>query len=227
MMNYLDIILVPLSLFLSVGYHACLWHNFKNNPSHIIIGINTMKRREWLQGIKKGDDKKAMLAVQSLRNALMESILTGTITMLITIALGALANSAYRATSLFETTPFFGSQTFRIIVLKYGSAAVFLLASFLCSTIAVSFLVDANYLINASGEFLSFGHTKKVLERGFLMGVAGTRMLCISLPLLLWLIGPVIVLISSLAMLWVLYGLDYVTKVHGLATMKSSVDGPN
>lgn len=223
--NYLDTILVPLSMFLSVGYHALLWHNFKNNPSLITIGINTLKRREWLQGIKQGDDKKEVLAVQSLRNTLMEAILTATVTILITIALAALANNAYKASDLLATTSFFGSQTGRIIVLKYGSASVFLLTSFLCSSIAISYLVDANFLINASGELLSRGHTKNVLERGFLMGVVGSRLLCISLPLLLWLIGPVLVLISSLAMLWVLYGLDYATKLHGPTIKKCNVDG--
>uniref|UniRef100_A0A803MI25 Uncharacterized protein n=1 Tax=Chenopodium quinoa TaxID=63459 RepID=A0A803MI25_CHEQI len=177
----------------------------------------------------KGDDKKEVLAVQSLRNTLMESILTATITMLITTALAALANNAYKASDLLATTQFFGSQTGRIVVLKYGSALVFLLTSFLCSSIAISYLVDANFLINASGELLSRGHTKRVLERGFLMGVVGSRMLCISLPLLLWLIGPVFVLISSLVMVWILYGLDYATKLHGLtmSTKSSVIDESN
>lgn len=150
----------------------------------------------------------------------MEVILTATVTILSTVALAALANNAYKASDLLATTPFFGTQTGRIIVLKYGSAFVFLLTSFLCSSIAISYLVDANFLINASGEYMSRGHTKVVLERGFLMGVVGSRMLCISLPLMLWLIGPVFVLISSLGMLWVLYGLDYVTKVHGVSILK-------
>ncbi|CAO2823928.1 unnamed protein product [Amaranthus hypochondriacus] len=220
MANHLDIILVPLSLFLSVGYHAFLWHNFNNNPSIITLGIITLKRREWFHGIKQGDDKKEVLAVQSLRNSLMETILTATITMLINIGLAALANNAYKATNLLGSTPFFGSQSGRIIVLKFGSASVFLLTSFLCSSIAIGYLVDANYLINASGEMLSRGHTKRVLERGFIMGIVGSRMLCISLPLLMWLIGPVFVLISSLVMIWVLYGLDYSIKLQGLTTHK-------
>ncbi|XP_074310247.1 uncharacterized protein LOC141646057 [Silene latifolia] len=212
--NYLDTILVPLSLFLTVGYHVFLWHNFKHNPSIIIVGINTLKRRQWLQGIKLGDDKKEILAVQSLRNALMETILTATITMLITMALAALANNAYKGSNLMAETPFFGSQSGRIIVLKFGSVLVFLLTSFLCSSIAIGYLVDSNFLINATGELLGRAYTRIVLERGFIMGVVGSRMLCISLTLLLWLFGPVPVVVSSVVMLWVLYGLDYADKAH-------------
>ena len=69
-------------------------------------------------------------------------------------------------------------------------------------------------------ESQSRENSKSVLERGFLMSVVGSRLLCISLPLLLWLIGPVLVLISSLAMLWVLYGLDYSIKLQGLTIQK-------
>ncbi|KAK9723716.1 hypothetical protein RND81_05G020300 [Saponaria officinalis] len=215
--NYLDTILVPLSLFLSIGYHVFLWHNFNNNPSIITLGINTLKRREWLQGIKQDDDKKEMLAVQSLRNALMESILTATITILVIMSLAALANNSYKASNLMGVTPLFGSQSGRIMVLKYGSISIFLITSFMCSSIAIGYSVDANFLINASGQFSGRAYTRSVMERGFLMGVVGSRVLCISLTLLLWLFGPMLVFVSSLAMLWVLYDLDYATKVHHMS----------
>ncbi|KAK9734162.1 hypothetical protein RND81_04G119200 [Saponaria officinalis] len=212
--SYLDTILVPMSLFLSVGYHVFLWHNYKHNPSIIILGLNSLKRRHWLQGIKLGDDKKEMLAVQSLRNALMEAILTATITILITMSLAALANNAYKDSNLMSENPFFGSQSGRIIVLKYGSALIFLLTSFLCSSIAIGYFVDSNFLINSSDGFTGRAYTEIVFERAFLIGVVGSRLLCISLTLLLWLFGPVSVVISSLGLLWALYGLDYADKAH-------------
>ncbi|KAL9236119.1 hypothetical protein vseg_010823 [Gypsophila vaccaria] len=213
-MSYLDTILVPMSLFLSIGYHVFLWHNYKNNPSIIILGLNSLKRKQWLHGIKLGDDKKEMLAVQSLRNALMEAILTATITILITMSLAALANNAYKGSNLMSENPFFGAQTGRIIVVKYGLALIVLLTSFLCSSIAIGYFVDSNFLINSSGESMGRTYTGTVLETGFFMGIVGSRLLCISLTLLLWLFGPVPVIISSLCLLWALYGLDYADKAH-------------
>lgn len=50
---YLDTILVPLSLFLTVGYHTYLWHNFKNKPSNTTIGINALRRKAWFLNIKE------------------------------------------------------------------------------------------------------------------------------------------------------------------------------
>lgn len=49
---YLDTILVPLSLFLTVGYHAYLWHTFTTKPSITSIGIDMLRRRSWFQGVK-------------------------------------------------------------------------------------------------------------------------------------------------------------------------------
>ncbi|XP_071738427.1 uncharacterized protein [Rutidosis leptorrhynchoides] len=72
---YMDTILVPLSFFITFGYHAYLWYHFKIKPSATTIGIESIKRKHWLKDMRKGDDKQGTLAVQSLRNTLMSSIL--------------------------------------------------------------------------------------------------------------------------------------------------------
>lgn len=52
-MIYLDTMVVPLSLFLTVGYHAYLWHIYKNRPSLTTIGANSLTRRDWFLAIKE------------------------------------------------------------------------------------------------------------------------------------------------------------------------------
>ncbi|KAL6568742.1 hypothetical protein OROHE_004426 [Orobanche hederae] len=208
---YLDSILVPISLFFTIGYHIYLWHNLKTKPSATAIGIDMFKRRAWLQDLNQGDDKKGMLAVQSLRNTLMFAILIATITIIVILSLAALANNAFNANRILNAADLFGSQSGRIMALKYGSASIFLVTSFFCSSMAVGYLVDANFLINAIGEFSPSGnYTEAVVERGFTLAVVGNRVLCIAFPLLLWMLGPLPVAISSLALVWGLYALDFV-----------------
>lgn len=208
---YVDSIIVPVSLFMTIGYHAYLWHHLKSNPSKTCIGINILKRRSWLRQLNQGDDKKATLAVQSLRNSLMFSILTATVTVIIILCLAALTNNAFNASAMLSASSLFGSQSPRIMLLKYASASIFLLTSFLCSSMAVGLLVDANFLINAIGEFAAAAnYTEAVLERGFGMAVVGNRVLCVAFPLLFWLFGPLPVALSSLALVWGLYQLDFV-----------------
>lgn len=212
---YVDSIIVPMSLFFTIGYHAYLWHNLKTKPSRTSIGINMLRRRAWLRELNQGDDKKGMLAVQSLRNSLMFAILTATVTIIVTLCLAALTNNAFNAASLFAAAAdVFGSQSPRIMLLKYASASLFLLASFLCSSVAVGLLVDANFLINAIGEFSpAAGYTEAVVERGFAMAVVGNRVLCIAFPLLLWLFGPLAAAVASLGLVWGLYQLDFVASL--------------
>uniref|UniRef100_A0A5B7C490 DUF599 domain-containing protein n=1 Tax=Davidia involucrata TaxID=16924 RepID=A0A5B7C490_DAVIN len=223
---YLDTMLVPLSLFLTIGYHAYLWHSFKNKPTLTTIGMHALRRRVWLQGMEQGDDKKGMLAVQSLRNALMATILSATVAIFITVSLAAVANNTYNASHLFNRR-FFGLQSGKILVLKYGSASLFLLVSFLCSSMSLGCLIDANFLINAasgthhhdhssssssSSSCPGPGYTQTILERGFMLAVVGNRVLCITFPLLLWMFGPVPVAVSSVALIWRLYELDFAAR---------------
>ncbi|KAF7144160.1 hypothetical protein RHSIM_Rhsim05G0231300 [Rhododendron simsii] len=227
---YLDTILVPLSLFLTIGYHAFLWHSYKNKPFLTTIGMHMLRRRSWIQDMQQarpssiyrflaGDDKKGMLAVQSLRNTLMGTILTASISVIINIALACLTNNTYYASRLLNNR-IFGSRTDMILVLKYGSASLFLLVSFLCSSMAVGCLIDANFLINAmsSGEdhdqIYTNAYTQRIMERGFLLAVVGERVLCVTFSLLFWMLGPVPVALSSVALVWGLYVLDFAGKLH-------------
>ncbi|KAL3531597.1 hypothetical protein ACH5RR_005118 [Cinchona calisaya] len=218
----LDTILVPASLLITISYHAYLYHYLRHKPSLTTIGLNAMKRRCWLRELNQGDDKKGMLAIQSLRNTLMATILTATVTIIISLCLAALTNNTFDAANHLlnlrlnnnngHSANFFGLQSGKIIVLKYGSASIFLLASFLCSSMAIACLVDANFLINALGDFSSFpDYTETVMERGFTMAVVGNRVLCTTFPLLMWMFGPVPVALSSLALVGALYELDFPT----------------
>jgi len=50
---YLDVILVPLGILLSIGYHVWLWHKVRTQPHTTIIGINASGRRNWVNAMIK------------------------------------------------------------------------------------------------------------------------------------------------------------------------------
>ncbi|XLS90836.1 hypothetical protein HN51_066844 [Arachis hypogaea] len=220
---YLDTILVPLSLFITIGYHAYLCHSIKNKPSRTTFGLNKLRRTSWALNLNQGDDKKNMLTVQSMRNTLMEAIFIASITILINMALAALSNNAYSARHSVFTSIFFGSKSDKIITLKYGSTSLCLVLSFLFSSMAIGFLIDANFLMNTHGEFLSWNYTQTILERGFTFALIGSRFFCVSVPLMLWMLGPVTVFIASLGLVCLLHEFDFVSKVSNLAINNVSI----
>ncbi|TQD78317.1 hypothetical protein C1H46_036122 [Malus baccata] len=210
---YLDTILVPLSFFLLIGYHVYLWYTFKAKPSLTTIGIDSMRRRKWFLEIMEADGMKGMLVIQSLRNTQMVAIFTASTAIALSLTLAALTNNAYNASHLVIKSPFFGSQSGSIFALKYGLASILMLFSSLFSSMATGFLIDTIFLINACFEFSYSGITETQLEKGYMLALIGNRLLCISFPMLLWLFGPMLVALSSLALVWWLYELDFAAKL--------------
>lgn len=238
----LDVILLPTTLFITIGYHAYLWHRLAHSkPCLAALSLDSIKRRSWLQQLNQGDDKKGMLAVQSLRNTLMATILTAIVTITISLCLAALANNSFNAANhpllmslRFHEPPQYSStsssifleglQSGKIAALKCGSTSIFLLASFLCSAMGLGCLIDANFLVNAlGGDLSSFPdpeYARSIMERGFRLAVVGNRVLCITFPLLLWVMfGPIPAALSSLALVGVLYEHDFPAT-----TLSSKID---
>ncbi|CDP06386.1 unnamed protein product [Coffea canephora] len=217
----LDVILVPTSLFITIGYHAYLWHRLRRKPCLATIGLNSIKRRSWLQHLNQASKTylKGMLAVQSLRNTLMATILTAIVTITISLCLAALANNSFDGANHLLPSPSIllgGLQSGKIVALKCGSASILLLASFLCSAMGLGCLIDANFLVNALGMDRELSsspdpqYTRSIMERGFRLAVVGNRVLCITFPLLLWVMfGPIPLALSSLALVGALYEHDF------------------
>lgn len=215
--DYLDVVLIPVSVFLVAAYHGYLCHYIKNKPSTTAYGIKRQRRSAWFLHLNQGGKEKAMLVVQSLRNTLMTTILTATITVLSNFAFAAVTSATYTASHghnhhhLFTGT-LLGSKSDKIYAFKYASASFCVLISFVCSSMAIGFLIDANFLMNASGNLLPENHAETVLERGFALGLIANRVLCFSVPLLLWMFGPIALALSSLALICVFHQQDFVPK---------------
>lgn len=161
---------------------------------------------------QKCDGKKGMVAVQTLRNSQMVIIFTASIAIIFNVSLAAMTNNAYNATHGLFNFEFFGLVSGPTFALKYGTASVLLLFSFVCSSLAVGFLMDVIFLIDVSVE-IPRAHAKKMLERGNALALVGNRLLCMALPMLLWMFGPLAVAVSSVALLWWFYELDFAGKI--------------
>jgi hypothetical protein len=51
--NYLDAILIPLSLVIQISYHAILFHRVRHTPLRTVIGFNQIARRLWVYSMMK------------------------------------------------------------------------------------------------------------------------------------------------------------------------------
>ncbi|XP_047182701.1 uncharacterized protein LOC124848920 [Vigna umbellata] len=217
---YLDVILVPLGFLMSIGYHFWLWHTVRTQPHTTIIGINATGRRNWVATIMKDNDKKNILAVQSLRNTIMGATLMATTSILLCSGLAAIISSTYSVKKPLEDTVYGGHGEF-MVSLKYVTLLSIFLFSFFCHSLSIRFINQVNILINTPQDPLSLvspEYVHQILEKGFLLNTVGNRLFYAALPLLLWIFGPVLVFLCSLTMVPVLYNLDFVVtakdKLH-------------
>ncbi|KAK8953916.1 hypothetical protein KSP39_PZI001707 [Platanthera zijinensis] len=204
--GYLDLLLVPLSLLFSVVYHGWLWQKVKRQPHRTIIGMNFAGGRLWVRSMMKENDKRSVLAVQTLRNGIMGSTLMATTTILLCSGLAAIISSTYSVKKPISDSSY-GGQGELVVALKYVSLLVLFLFAFVCYSLSICFHSQVSFLVNTppSDSFISPEYVSDVLDRGFLLNTLGNRLFYAALPLLLWIFGPLLVFFGSALMIPVLY----------------------
>ncbi|WCJ30544.1 hypothetical protein M5689_012098 [Euphorbia peplus] len=211
---YLDIVLVPLGLMSLVGYHFWLWHKVRSDPLSTIVGTNSRARRFWVASIIKDNEKKNILAVQTLRNLIMGSTLMATTSILLSAGLAAILSSTYSVKKPVNDAVY-GAHGEFMIALKYVTLLSIFLFSFFCHSLSIRFINQVNLLINIpqdpmSSYIVTQEYVSEMLEKGFVLNTVGNRLFYAATPLLLWIFGPVLVFLCSVTMVPVLYNLDFV-----------------
>uniref|UniRef100_A0A7N1A6M2 DUF599 domain-containing protein n=1 Tax=Kalanchoe fedtschenkoi TaxID=63787 RepID=A0A7N1A6M2_KALFE len=167
----------------------------------------------------KDNEKKNILAVQTLRNMIMGSTLMATTSILLCCGLAAVISSTYSVKKPLNDSVLGGHGELMIAV-KYVTLLVFFLLSFVSHTLGIRFINQVNFLINAPPDptgccfAVTAEYVGELLERGFMLNTVGNRIFYVALPLLLWIFGPVLVLLGSVCLVPVLYNLDIVFERH-------------
>ncbi|XP_051129875.1 uncharacterized protein LOC127250568 [Andrographis paniculata] len=224
---YLDVILVPLGLAACLAYHLYLWHMVRTHPFSTIIGTNSRGRRFWVSAMIKENDKKNVLAVQTLRNTIMGCTLMATTSILLSSALAAVISSTYSVKKPLNDAVY-GAHGEFMTALKYVTLLAFFLAAFLCYSLSIRFINQVNFLVNcppeSSGGIVTVDYVAELLEKGFALNTVGNRLFYTAVPLLLWIFGPVVVFLSAVTLVSVLYNLDFVWTTEMRKSMAAPVE---
>lgn len=168
------------------------------------------------------NDKKNILAVQTLRNLIMGSTLMATTSILLSAGLAAIISSTYSVKRPLNDAVY-GAHGEFMVALKYVTILTILLFSFFCHSLSIRFVNQVNLLINTPPDPMSMvtsEYVSELLEKGFVLNTVGNRLFYSAMPLLLWIFGPVLVFLCSVTMVPVLYNLDFVFGNGQGKTMK-------
>ncbi|XP_078174205.1 uncharacterized protein LOC144567872 [Carex rostrata] len=215
----LDYVLVPIGVLALLGYHLWLLYRVVMHPSTTVIGINSMNRRLWVQFVMQDPAKYGVLAVQSLRNNIMASkaIMLSSIIALIMTNSNSATMGGVRGGALI-----LGNTTQLGLSVKCLAILVCFLVAFFLNLQSIGYYSHGSILINVpfnqlptSAILLPGPGTKyvaNVLNRGSYFWSLGLRALYFSLPLFLWIFGPIPMLACCLVLVSVVYFLDVYSK---------------
>lgn len=141
----------------------------------------------------------------------MGSTLMATTSILLCSGLAAVISSTYSIKKPLNDT-IYGAHGEFMMALKYVTILLFFLFSFLCHSLSIRFVNQANFLINTPQDPMNVAtpdYVSEVLEKGFVLNTVGNRLFYTALPLLLWIFGPVLVFLCSITLVPLFYNLDF------------------
>eukprot|EP00271_Cylindrocystis_brebissonii_P001556 TRINITY_DN11826_c0_g2_i1.p1 TRINITY_DN11826_c0_g2~~TRINITY_DN11826_c0_g2_i1.p1 ORF type:complete len:271 (+),score=41.42 TRINITY_DN11826_c0_g2_i1:325-1137(+) len=226
----LDATLVPLGAFFILGYHVWLALEVVYHPTRTVVGVNHVNRRQWVKYIMTDNDKKNILAVQTLRSSIMASSLLASTAIVLSSGIAAYisstSTSASKTTSL--TNFIVGSNSGVVVSVKFFSILMCFLFAFFCNIQAIRYTNHVSFLINVPVGPEAPGITPEivanVLEKGSDFYTIGVRGYYMAFPLLLWLFGPIPMVVTCIVLVPVLYVLDRAGGRYQTLSKKEKVD---
>jgi len=204
-----EIMLVLLAAIVIVAYHAYLYTKVRRDPLTTAIGITNHARRMWVKGVIR--DKRDILAVQTLRNQVMAATFLASTSILVSLGLLSTAFRPGVFSDVSHALNLLGTKTETLWMFKLMLLGVLFFFTFFNFTLAIRYNNHAGFMINTfehNDATVSEEAVTQVVNHGALHYTIGMRGFYLSVPLALWLFGPIWMLAGSLVLVSVLYGLD-------------------
>ena len=201
--------LSPSALLLLVLYHVHLYHKMSNDPLSTSLGLSRRTRVLWVHSIMDG--QKDILAIQTLRNWTMAATFLASAAILIGLGIFNLALTADKQGELSLMMGPLASDHPRLWTAKLILLGVDFLFAFFSFTLAVRYFNHTGFMINLprnANTDISVEDVVEILERGGTHYTLGMRAYYMTIPLALWLFGPLWLMAGTLLVIASLYRLD-------------------
>ena len=204
-----EILITSAAFLILLLYHIHLVYQVRTAPMTTSIGLTNHLRRDWVQTIM--EEKRDILAVQTLRNWVMASSFLASAAIL--IGLGTL-NVAFRTEKVAEISHalnLFGTRNEAMWMIKVMLLTVDFFFAFFNFTLSIRYYNHASFAINVSPSqdpIVSYDAVTKIINHGTTHYTLGMRGYYLAVPFTLWLFGPTWMLAGAIILTMLLYKLD-------------------
>ena len=204
-----EIMLVVSAAVVIIAYHTHLYIKVHRYPLKTAIGITNHARQMWVKGVIR--DKRDIMAVQTLRNQVMAATFLASTAILISLGSFSAAFRPGVFSDISHGLNLLGTKTETLWMFKLMLLGILFFVTFFNFTLAIRYYNHAGFMINTfeqNDASVSEEAVTQVVNHGALHYTIGMRGFYLSVPLALWLFGPIWMLAGSLVLVSVLYRLD-------------------
>jgi uncharacterized membrane protein len=190
-------------------YHVHYYFRVKRFPMQTAIGITRYLRTFWVETIM--EQKRDILAVQTLRNWIMASSFLASTAIIISLGILGYIFQHKQISELPFSFNRIVTNMENIDLLKILILFMTFAFSFFNFTLSIRYYNHVNFMINVPldrDEMVTVGYVTKTLNLGMIHYTLGMRGYYLSGPFFLWLFGPVWMFLGSILVLVVLYNID-------------------
>lgn len=207
--SWQEVLFVCLSVTIIAAYHGYLYTKVHRHPLKTAIGITNHARQMWVREVR--EDKRDILAIQTMRNQVMSATFLASTAILISLGLLGAAFHPGTFNEVSHALYQFGTKTEGLWMFKLMLLGILFFYTFLNFTLALRYYNHFGFMINTyeqNDSTVSAKTVTQVLNHGALHYTIGMRGYYLSVPLALWLFDPIWMLAGSIAMVITLYHLD-------------------
>lgn len=208
-MELSNLTIAGLSAALLAAYHIALFIRIKRSPEKTAFGQHRIARGLWIKHFARS--KNEILVVQTLRNWLMSATFLATTSIFVALGLLGIISTADKITGLSQELTALGETDTNLILFKFTLILFLFMVAFFSFTLSIRFINHASFVTNIpveETEDLPFLNKHNDMKRASVFYFLGLRCLYISVPLVMWILGPIWLLISSVLLIAVLFPLD-------------------
>ena len=212
----LDLVCLFASIALFTLYNVFIWYKLRRDPIYTIQGAANIARKTWVVSVM--EEKKDILAVQTLRNSTMAATFMASTAILLSVGVLSLTGQADNLGRTWHAVNLFGSTEQSTFVLKLVVLLANLFIAFFSFSNSIRLYHHVGFMINVpcmEGNYsTSFTFVAMQLNRAAHQFHIGMRAFYFMVPLVFWLFGPVLLVGSTLLMIAVVFILDKTPLLH-------------
>ncbi|UCF72337.1 MAG: DUF599 domain-containing protein [Deltaproteobacteria bacterium] len=204
-----ETVFILTSILTLLAYHIYLVYMVRTRPLKTSIGLSNRLRRGWVETVI--EEKRDVLAVQTLRNWVMAASFLASTAILLAIGILNVAFRSEKLSPIAQVVNLLGSQSETLWFVKLLLLTIDFFFAFFNFSLAIRYYNHAGFMINVPGDrdsLVSPEYIAKVLHRGTLHYTIGMRGYYLAIPFALWLFGPTWLLIGTIILVAVLRKLD-------------------